>query len=225
MIFFRKMMYQAPGPRTPICVMQGDAPVRGAPPDGGDGAIWDAAAQAFADWRDHGDQDALNRLVRLLTPVLWQVVRAYGVSRPEAEDIVQSTWLAVMGKADTVREPHAVGRWITTVARREAWRVSRHGWRERPADLSAVDDEIDPAPDPAVQVALHSSVAGLWRHVAELPERCRRLLRVIAFAERPDYATLSIEMDMPVGAIGPTRGRCLEKLRRSLDGDPEWSDR
>ncbi|WP_327000080.1 sigma-70 family RNA polymerase sigma factor [Dactylosporangium sp. NBC_01737] len=197
----------------------------GAPPAGGDDAIWDAVAQAFAEWRDDGDNDALNRLVRLLTPVLWQIVRAYGVSRPEAEDIVQSTWLALMGKADTVREPHAVGRWITTVARREAWRVSRRGRREWPADLSAVDDGIDPAPDPAVEVVGHSSVAQLWRHVAQLPERCRRLLRVIAFAERPDYATLSAEMDMPVGAIGPTRGRCLEKLRRSLDGDPEWSDR
>jgi RNA polymerase sigma factor (sigma-70 family) len=205
--------------------MQGDAPVRGAPVAGGDGAIWDEAAQAFADWRDHGDNDALNRLVRLLTPVLWQIVRAYGVSRPEAEDIVQSTWLTVMGKAGTVREPHAVGRWITTVARREAWRVSRHGRRERPLDLLSVDPDIDPAPDPALEVVLHSSVARLWQLVAELPERCRRLLRVIAFAERPDYATLSAEMDMPVGAIGPTRARCLDKLRRSLDGDPEWSDR
>jgi RNA polymerase sigma factor (sigma-70 family) len=203
--------------------MQGDARVRGAPLAGGDG-IWDAAAQAFAEWRDNGDNEALNRLVRLLTPVLWQIVRAYGVSRPEAEDIVQSTWLAVMGKADSVREPHAVGRWITTVARREAWRVSRRGRRERPSDLSVVDAEFELAPDPAVEVVLHSSLAQLWRHVAELPERCRRLLRVIAFAERPDYATLSAEMDMPVGAIGPTRGRCLDKLRRSLDGDPEWSD-
>jgi RNA polymerase sigma factor (sigma-70 family) len=218
-------MYQETPADTPMCVMQRDAPVPGAPIAGGDAQIWDAAAQAFGDWRDRGDREALDRLVRLLTPVLWQVVRAYGLDRAEAEDVIQTTWLAVVGKAGTVREPHAVGRWITTVARREAWRVTRHGLRERPADLLQVDGETDHSPDPAVEVVLHSSVARLWHHVAELPERCRRLLRVIAFAERPDYATLSAEMDIPVGAIGPTRGRCLEKLRRNLDGDPEWSDR
>jgi RNA polymerase sigma factor (sigma-70 family) len=195
--------------------MQRDAPPRGDPLAGGS-AIWDQAAQAFADWRDNDDMDGLNRLVRLLTPVLWQVVRAYGVSRPEAEDIVQTTWLAVMGKADTVREPNAVGRWITTVARREAWRVSRHGRRERPADLAAVDTEIDPAPDPAVEVVLHSSTAVLWHHVAELSERCRRLLRVIAFAERP----LSAPLPSPVTRTGVSDRSAKRSARWPTDLSP-----
>jgi hypothetical protein len=45
---------------------------------------------------------------------------------------------------------------------------------------------------------------------------------VIAFAERPDYAALSEALGMPVGSIGPTRGRCLAKLRSLLTADPEW---
>ena len=60
------------------------------------------------------------------------------------------------------------------------------------------------------------------RHIAALPERCRALLRVIAFADRPDYAELSKALGMPQGSIGPTRGRCLAKLRLALAADPAW---
>jgi DNA-directed RNA polymerase specialized sigma24 family protein len=63
----------------------------------------------------------------------------------------------------------------------------------------------------------------LWRMVARLSERCQRLLRVIAFEDRPDYARLAIEMEMPVGSIGPTRGRCLAKLRSLLPDETDWS--
>ena len=60
----------------------------------------------------------------------------------------------------------------------------------------------------------------LWSHVRGLPERCRELMRVIAFADRPDYAQIAESLGMPVGSIGPTRGRCLQKLRTLLeDGD------
>jgi DNA-directed RNA polymerase specialized sigma24 family protein len=60
----------------------------------------------------------------------------------------------------------------------------------------------------------------LWRYVAMLSERCRRLLRVIAFDERPDYGRLALELNMPVGSIGPTRGRCLKKLRDLMEERP-----
>jgi hypothetical protein len=59
--------------------------------------------------------------------------------------------------------------------------------------------------------------------VTRLSDRCQRLLRVIAFHDRPDYSKLSTELSMPVGSIGPTRSRCLKKLRESLGTDPAWS--
>ena len=65
----------------------------------------------------------------------------------------------------------------------------------------------------------------LWQHVEGLPERCRALLRVIAFADRPDYAELAKALGMPQGSIGPTRGRCLAKLRLALAADPSWETR
>ena len=62
----------------------------------------------------------------------------------------------------------------------------------------------------------HDARHRLWAAVDELPERCRRLLRVVAFENRPDYARLATDLGMPVGSIGPTRGRCLAKLRVAL---------
>jgi len=58
-----------------------------------------------------------------------------------------------------------------------------------------------------------------------LPQRCRELLRIVAMVDRPDYTLVSDALEMPRGSIGPTRGRCLEKLREMLLADPVWSER
>jgi RNA polymerase sigma factor (sigma-70 family) len=171
-------------------------------------------AHAFRAWRG-GDPAGLERLVRLLTPTLWQLVRSYGLSRAAAEDAVQTTWLNLVRKADTVREPRAVVGWLSITARREAWRLARADVR-----AAALAPETMPAEPPAnpEALALASETARrLWRFVAMLPERCRRLLRVIAFDERPDYGRLALELNMPIGSIGPTRGRCLKKLRDLME--------
>jgi hypothetical protein len=63
----------------------------------------------------------------------------------------------------------------------------------------------------------------LWRHFERLSERCRTLLRIVAQVERPDYSMVAEAMEMPHGSIGPTRGRCLAKLREMLLADSEWS--
>ena len=194
------------------------------PADGGGTPLWDAAARNFAAWRA-GDPAALEGLVRALTPVLWHLARSYGLDRETAEDVVQTTWLALVRRADTLRDPQAVWRWATVTTRREAWRMSRAGQRESVAEPETLDAAAPAVPGPEGVVLSGAIARALWRQVARLTERCRRLLRVIAFDERPDYAALSAELGMPVGSIGPTRGRCLEKLRGLLAEDAEWSDR
>ncbi len=178
--------------------------------------VWGQASIFFRRWCD-GDARALDELVRALSPVLWQVARAYGLDRGPAEDVVQSTWLALVRNASSIREADAIGAWLTTTARREAWRVSR---RSRAAD--PLDDEVlertTPPAESAETIALRRDADDrLWAAVTGLPERCRRLLRVIAFSDRPDYTALAADLDMPVGSIGPTRGRCLRKLKTLLE--------
>ena len=179
-------------------------------------ALWDAAALAFQEWRD-GRPGAMDELVRIMTPVLWHVVRAYGLADDLAQDVVQTTWLTFVQRSGSITDHQAVAAWLTTTARREAWRVGkRHATAISVTDevLEVVIDDAESAEDDAVR---HDEHTRLWECVAELPERCQRLLRVVAFEERPDYARLSRELDIPVGSIGPTRGRCLAKLRAALD--------
>ena len=76
--------------------------------------------------------------------------------------------------------------------------------------------------DPAAEAMLREDQRVLWRAVSSLSERCQALLRIIAFIDRPDYGAVSEALGMPVGSIGPTRGRCLAKLRGQLAADPTW---
>lgn len=185
--------------------------------------LWTAVAAHFTAWRG-GDPAALDRLVRLMTPVLWQLARAYRLDRDAAEDVVQTTWYAMLRGRDSIRDPDAVLGWLSTTARREAWRRSRSSDREDAVDTTVLEAVAPPVAGPELAVLAGNSARVLWRHVASLSERCQRLLRVIAFDERPNYSSLSAELEIPVGSIGPNRQRCLNKLRKLLAGDPEWRD-
>lgn len=179
-----------------------------------------AAAADFEAWRD-GDREALHRMVTSLTPVLWHVVRAYGLDRQTAEDVVQATWMSLMRHGHRVEEPRAVVRWLTVTARREAWRCSRARRREEPIDDEVLDLRPAETEEPESHVLRDHRDQALWNAVGRLGERCRRLLRVVAFAERPDYARLAEDLGMALGSVGPTRARCLDKLR-SLLGAGDW---
>lgn len=181
------------------------------------GQVWADAAACFRAWTS-GDTGGggLDGLVRVMTPVLWHVVRSYRLPQEAAEDVIQSTWLALVRRRDAIADPVAVGGWLTTTARREAWRVSTSINKAVPVE----DEEITfrmPRQRSAEAEAVESDERErLWEVVDTLPERCRRLLRIVAFENRPDYTQVAQTLDMPVGSIGPTRGRCLAKLRVAL---------
>jgi RNA polymerase sigma factor (sigma-70 family) len=180
------------------------------------------AGRLFAAYRD-GDSSKMSDLVRLLTPILWHTVRASRLDTATAEDVVQTVWLALVRRADTISEPLAVLQWMVVTAKREAWRVARTQARIRPEDMEASPPGGPDSPNSVEDEVVRDDVQNrLWHHISQLPERCRALLRVIAFADRPDYADLAKALDMPQGSIGPTRGRCLAKLRLSLTNDPSW---
>jgi RNA polymerase sigma factor (sigma-70 family) len=182
------------------------------------GDVWGQAASAFERWSD-GDAVALDELVRVMTPVLWHVVRAYRLAHEVAEDVVQTTWLSLVRSKASIHEPAAVGGWLTTTARREAWKVAKASGRGIPVE----DDELArrlPDEDSAeAEVVRRDGEGHLWDAVEQLSERCQALLRIVAFEHRPDYTKIATDLDMPVGSIGPTRGRCLQKLRAIIEQD------
>lgn len=178
---------------------------------------WVIAARAFESWRA-GDAAAVDELIRVLTPVLWHVVRAYRLDAEVAQDVVQATWLVFVRSHESIQDPRAVSSWLLTSARREAARAAQRSGKLVPV----AEDTLAPhlplvgsAEDGAVAASEDSA---LWRAVDALDQRCQRLLRVVAFSDRPDYHQLATDLQMPMGSIGPTRSRCLTKLRRALEG-------
>lgn len=181
-------------------------------------SIWDRASAAFTRWRE-GDARAMDDLVRVMTPVLWHVVRAYGLERSLAEDVVQTTWMTLVRRHDTIADDRAVAGWLTTCARREAWRTAKAHQRVRAVEDTELEPRLPAEASAESRAERADADLRLWRAVQTLEERCRRLLRIVAFEERPDYARIAEDLSMPIGSIGPTRQRCLGKLRVKLAAD------
>ena len=183
------------------------------------------AGRLFALYRA-GEEERMGELVKILTPILWHTARSARLDTAATEDVLQTAWLTLLRKADTITEPLAVLQWMVVTTKREAWRVARAQTRVRPEDLETTNPPTDDTGDSVEDAVLRAARDHrLWQHVEGLPERCRALLRVIAFADRPDYAELAKALGMPQGSIGPTRGRCLAKLRLALAADPSWETR
>lgn len=179
-------------------------------------STWDRAAECCARWLD-GDPAGLDDLVRVMTPVLWHVARACSLAEVEAEDVVQSTWVSFVRSAARLRDAQSVGGWLTTAARREAWRVARSRGRTTFVDDEALERAVPSQESAEAEAVAHDEGDQLWAAVNRLDQRCQTLLRIVAFADRPDYAGIARDLGMPVGSIGPTRMRCLRKLRALLD--------
>ena len=168
-----------------------------------------------------GDPEALDDVVRELNPLLWTVARSQGLATHEVADVVQSTWLELVRHLDEIHAPGALTAWLVTVTKREAWQVNRRRRRVTPSDEPIESENLDP--DLAHGLLANEQARALWANFQRLSEQCQRLLRIVAMVERPDYSAVSEALGMPRGSIGPTRGRCLEKLRRLLLEDPLWS--
>ncbi len=179
-----------------------------------------ARLSAALDRARQGETGALDVVVRELNPLLWHVARSQGLTVTEAADVVQTAWLELVGRLEVIRTPAALSGWLVTVTKREAWRVSRLSRR-------TVATELPDLPDEAAVIdrglLADQRDRALWRCFQQLTERCQTLLRVVANVERPDYQQISEAMEMPVGSIGPTRGRCLAKLRELLLADPGFA--
>jgi len=142
------------------------------------------------------------------------VARSYGLGGWDVDDVVQSTWLQYLEHGDALREPAALGAWLETTTRRLCLRLLQRHVREQltdDCDLRAASED----PGPERQVLAGECRDTVRRAVAALPDRQRRLMRLLV--HRPDlsYEEVGRRLAMPIGSIGPTRARCLDRLRRS----------
>jgi RNA polymerase sigma factor (sigma-70 family) len=163
-----------------------------------------------------GDQSGWDRLVREFSGLLWAVARAHRLGKADAADVVQVTWLRLIEHLDDLNEPARVGAWLATTARRECLRVLRDAKRRVPFGDDAPDPDRSerPAGDELL-IAERDQV--LRRSLSRLRPSDQALLRLLMADPQPTYEQISAALDMPIGSIGPTRARALQRLRQQLD--------
>lgn len=163
----------------------------------------------------NGDTAAWEQLITRFRGLVMAIARSFRLAQDDAADVVQQTWLRLFESIDRVREPERLAAWIGTTARRECLRLLRTSGREQPTDdLDRRADLPQAFPAPGQELISAQERAALWTAVRELPDRHVRLMTMLMETGRPSYDTVAEVLDMPIGSIGPTRMRAIERLRR-----------
>ena len=165
-----------------------------------------------------GDEGAWDEIVDRYAPLVWSICARYRLSAADVEDVGQTIWAGLVKELGKLREPAALPGWLATTTRRECLRLVKESQRYEPFGAEPDDSLLttEAASDLVVEEVIRTERhARLRAALAELPEDSRRLLTLLASDPPLSYAEISARLGIPPGSIGPTRGRCLDRLRRS----------
>ncbi len=163
-----------------------------------------------------GDQAAWETLIERYRRLIYSIPNKFGFSQSDCNDVFQTVCVKLIEHLSDLKDETKVSAWLITTTTRHCIHVQTLGRR----DVSDADG-MEEAPDPTVSMEQIRVVSDRQQKVrdtiAEMPERCRRLLSLLYLdSKSPSYEEISVKMSMPVPSIGPTRARCLDKLRRLL---------
>jgi len=163
----------------------------------------------------NGESSAWNELVGRYGKLIRVIARNHRLNEADAAEVAQITWMKLVERIGHIERPDRVNAWIATTARRECLRVLRASGRTCPMpvdDLPSISSSSDDAPE-AGPIAEERNAA-LRLAYSQLSPRCRMMLSLMTGDAPFSYEKLSVVMNMKIGSIGPTRGRCLERLRQ-----------
>jgi RNA polymerase sigma factor (sigma-70 family) len=167
-----------------------------------------------------GDRQAWEKLVDAYGRLVWSITRNHRLSQGDAADVSQTTWLRLLENIERLSEPGRVGSWLATTARRECLRVLAKGKRTSPIGDDAVFEFVALRSEPDTEIEgdlLAAERAEAVRTaVAALPESSQDMLRLMMMDPAPSYEEIAAQLGRPVGSLGPSRRRTLEKLRGML---------
>ncbi len=163
-----------------------------------------------------GDKQAWDALVDRYAPLIWSICRRHRLDRADAEDVAQNVWLHLVGQLNRIRDPAAIPGWLATTTQRECCRVLRAAHRPPGAgqvlDAENIPDEQTATAEQELLQAERN--ATLREAFTRLPPGCQQLLALLIQDPPVPYAEISARLGIPVGTIGPSRCRCLDRLRR-----------
>jgi len=162
-----------------------------------------------------GDQEAWRTLISHFQGMIAAIGRRHGLGHSDVGELQQTTWLRLIEHMDRIEHPERIGGWLATTARRETFKLVARGHRFQTGADTMLANMADPA-SPELDAGplareRNGKLEAAWNR---LRPRCQRLLALLIADDFGGYNTLSEVLDMPIGSIGPTRGRCLEHLRR-----------
>jgi RNA polymerase sigma factor (sigma-70 family) len=164
----------------------------------------------------NGDKQAWDALVKRYAPLIWSICRSHRLADVDAEDVGQGVWLQLVDQLDKVRDPAALPGWLATTTRRECIRVLRAVRGPHAAgyalDAETIpDDQAQMADQQVLMTERHAALREAFTH---LPPCDQQLIALLIQDPPVPYAEISARLGIPVGSIGPIRGRCLDRLRR-----------
>ncbi len=166
-----------------------------------------------------GETRAWEHLVTQYERLVYSIPLNYGLSHEDAADITQLTFTLLIQHLDNLREDSNLAGWLATVARRHTWRLLARRRREHPPQSENLTD-IPTLLGSATTNPMETweRLAWLDQGLAQLDQRCRELLQALYFDEhQPSYEEIAARLGMPIGSIGPTRARCLARLKKILE--------
>jgi RNA polymerase sigma factor (sigma-70 family) len=161
-----------------------------------------------------GDRQAWDALVERYAPLIWSICRKYRLGRADADDVGQNVWVRLVDQLSKLRDPAALPGWLATTTHRECWRVSRacYGSVAFELDTENIPDEQAEAADHELLAAERQ--AALREAFTDLPPAGQQLMALLIADPPLPYAEVSARLGIPVGSIGPTRSRYLDRMRR-----------
>ena len=171
-----------------------------------------------------GDRAAWESLIVKYQRLIYSIPIKMGLSAEDSADVFQSVCLKLVQGLARVRNHERLASWLITSTTRESWRVS--GSKRRTDSIDSGKDDGIEAPELVANDPLASETQILIQQqqivrdaVAGLPVRCRNLITMLFYQkDELKYSDIARRMDIPPSSVGPTRARCLEKLKRILDG-------
>jgi RNA polymerase sigma factor (sigma-70 family) len=162
-----------------------------------------------------GERAAWDALVERYSPLIWSICRRCQLDRADAEDVGQAVWLRLVEHVGSLRDPAALPGWLVTTTQRECYRVRRARCRLADGQVSDAENLPDEQATVADDELLRAErQAALREAIMELPANCQQLLTLLTTEPPTSYAEISVKLGIPVGSIGPSRSRCLDRLRR-----------
>lgn len=162
------------------------------------------------------DPASWSRLVHRLSPLVYTVAARSGLNETEVDDCAQQTWLALFQSRHKIKDPLSVPAWLIRVASRTAVRMNRN--KEALAGTTQPEGGTPAVNPPSEELEMIEAAAILEQGLEMLDKRCRLLLEAIFLApEKTKYRDIARQLGLPLNSLGPTRSRCLKKLRLIME--------